>query len=167
MRIANAAGRLVLLDGSDSGQERAVDVAYASEGRFAADPQAVYDRWAEFRAWAATETFDEATSLDIATLDTVVPAPRQVFAIGLNYRAHAEESGFALPESRLCHASTRQMAGRLAAPTVTPVAPSLCRSIVWTDTFNKFDPTSPFDGYGESGFGRQGGRIGLGAYLAD
>jgi 2,4-diketo-3-deoxy-L-fuconate hydrolase len=74
-----------------------VDVALVSEGRFSADPQAVYARWPEFRAWAATETFDEAQPLDVATLDAVVPAPRQVFAVGLNYRAHAEESGFALP----------------------------------------------------------------------
>ncbi len=37
--------------------------------------------------------------------------------------------------------------------------------IVWANTFNKFDPTSPFGGYKESGFGREGGRQGLGAYL--
>jgi 2,4-diketo-3-deoxy-L-fuconate hydrolase len=94
MRITNATGRLVLLDG----QERAVDVATASAGRFDAAPQAVYDRWAEFRDWAATAAFDKSQPVDVATLDAVVPAPRQVFAVGLNYRAHAEESGFALPE---------------------------------------------------------------------
>ncbi len=37
--------------------------------------------------------------------------------------------------------------------------------VVWTNSFNRFDPTSPFGGYGESGFGREGGRIGLAAYL--
>jgi aldehyde dehydrogenase (NAD+) len=37
--------------------------------------------------------------------------------------------------------------------------------VVWTNTFNRFDPTAPFGGYGESGFGREGGRIGLEAYL--
>jgi aldehyde dehydrogenase (NAD+) len=37
---------------------------------------------------------------------------------------------------------------------------------VWANTFNKFDPTSPFGGYKESGFGREGGRHGLEAYLA-
>ena len=37
--------------------------------------------------------------------------------------------------------------------------------VVWTNTFNRFDPTSPFGGYQESGFGREGGRIGLEAYL--
>jgi aldehyde dehydrogenase (NAD+) len=37
--------------------------------------------------------------------------------------------------------------------------------IVWANTFNKFDPASPFGGYKESGFGREGGLHGLGAYL--
>ena len=38
--------------------------------------------------------------------------------------------------------------------------------VVWANTFNKFDPTSPFGGYKESGYGREGGRHGLEAYLA-
>lgn len=37
--------------------------------------------------------------------------------------------------------------------------------VVWANTFNKFDPTSPFGGYKESGFGREGGWHGLQAYL--
>jgi aldehyde dehydrogenase (NAD+) len=37
--------------------------------------------------------------------------------------------------------------------------------VVWANTYNKFDPTSPFGGYKESGFGREGGMQGLGAYL--
>jgi aldehyde dehydrogenase (NAD+) len=37
--------------------------------------------------------------------------------------------------------------------------------VVWANTYNKFDPTSPFGGYKESGFGREGGRHGLSAYL--
>ena len=37
--------------------------------------------------------------------------------------------------------------------------------IVWANTFNKFDPSSPFGGYKESGFGREGGLHGLSAYL--
>src|SRR6266508_3761753 len=37
--------------------------------------------------------------------------------------------------------------------------------VVWANTFNRFDPTSPFGGYQESGFGREGGRHGLAAYL--
>lgn len=37
--------------------------------------------------------------------------------------------------------------------------------VVWANTYNKFDPVSPFGGYKESGFGREGGLHGLGAYL--
>ena len=36
--------------------------------------------------------------------------------------------------------------------------------VIWANTYNKFDPTSPFGGYKESGFGREGGLQGLAAY---
>ncbi|MEU7131998.1 aldehyde dehydrogenase family protein [Streptomyces sp. NPDC046261] len=45
------------------------------------------------------------------------------------------------------------------------VADKLRAGVIWANTFNKFDPTSPFGGYKESGFGREGGRHGLEAYL--
>jgi aldehyde dehydrogenase (NAD+) len=45
------------------------------------------------------------------------------------------------------------------------MAQQLRAGVVWANTYNKFDPASPFGGYGESGFGREGGRHGLGAYL--
>jgi len=38
--------------------------------------------------------------------------------------------------------------------------------VVWANTFNKFDPTSPFGGYKESGYGREGGLHGLSAYIS-
>ena len=38
--------------------------------------------------------------------------------------------------------------------------------VVWANTFNRFDPASPFGGYKESGFGREGGRHGLEPYLS-
>ena len=46
------------------------------------------------------------------------------------------------------------------------MAERLRAGIVWANTFNRFDPASPFGGYKESGFGREGGRQGLGAYLS-
>jgi acyl-CoA reductase-like NAD-dependent aldehyde dehydrogenase len=46
------------------------------------------------------------------------------------------------------------------------MAQRLRAGVVWANTFNRFDPASPFGGYGESGYGREGGRHGLGAYLA-
>ncbi len=45
------------------------------------------------------------------------------------------------------------------------VAQRLRAGVIWANTFNKFDPSSPFGGYKESGFGREGGRQGLLAYL--
>ena len=45
------------------------------------------------------------------------------------------------------------------------MANQLRAGVVWANTFNKFDPTSPFGGYKESGYGREGGRHGLAAYL--
>jgi aldehyde dehydrogenase (NAD+) len=45
------------------------------------------------------------------------------------------------------------------------VAQGLKAGVIWANTYNKFDPTSPFGGYNESGFGREGGRHGLQAYL--
>ena len=92
MKIANHDGRLVLVI-----DEAIVDVAAASDGRFGPDPMSAFADWAAFDAWAADV---EATTgaLDETKLGCPVPHPRQVFAIGLNYRKHAEESGMALPE---------------------------------------------------------------------
>ncbi|MCP9986713.1 aldehyde dehydrogenase family protein [Streptomyces sudanensis] len=49
---------------------------------------------------------------------------------------------------------------------ILAVADRLRAGVVWANTFNKLDPASPFGGYKESGFGREGGRHGLEAYLA-
>ncbi|WP_245155938.1 aldehyde dehydrogenase family protein [Nocardioides sp. 503] len=48
---------------------------------------------------------------------------------------------------------------------ILKMAGSLRAGVVWANTFNKFDPTSPFGGYKESGYGREGGRHGLAGYL--
>jgi aldehyde dehydrogenase (NAD+) len=45
------------------------------------------------------------------------------------------------------------------------MAQRLRAGVVWANTYNRFDPASPFGGYRESGFGREGGRQGLAAYL--
>jgi aldehyde dehydrogenase (NAD+) len=48
---------------------------------------------------------------------------------------------------------------------ILDLAGRLRAGVVWANTFNRFDPASPFGGYKESGFGREGGRHGLAAYL--
>jgi 2-keto-4-pentenoate hydratase/2-oxohepta-3-ene-1,7-dioic acid hydratase in catechol pathway len=92
MRIANVQGRLVLRVGTT-----ALDVETASGGSFSSDPQAVYDRWEEFRSWAAGADLSTAEPFDPKDLGAPVPKPKQVFAIGLNYAEHAKESAMAAP----------------------------------------------------------------------
>ncbi|XVU27738.1 fumarylacetoacetate hydrolase family protein [Actinoplanes sp. CA-054009] len=94
MRIYNLDGRLAL--GVPSGG--AADVATASGGRFGPGVQAVYDRWAEFTAWARSFGGPADQAVDEHRLGPPVPRPPQVFGIGLNYRDHAHESGLAVPD---------------------------------------------------------------------
>lgn len=92
MRVANVAGRLALVRGAG-----AVDVEKASAGRFGPDPQSVYADWDAFREWADSAELPEGDPFDLSDLGPPAPTPRQVFAIGLNYRDHAAESGFQVP----------------------------------------------------------------------
>lgn len=94
MRIVNYHNRLGLLTRSG-----VIDVERASGGQFSADPQAIYARWDEFRVWADHDQHSPATPLDQSALGAPVPKPGQVFAIGLNYRDHALESGLELPDT--------------------------------------------------------------------
>lgn len=99
MRLANCAERAVIVTGDD-GAERAVDIATASGGRFGPDISVIYERWDEFVAWAGSlEGVDTGSggAIDRRLLGAPSPAPRQVFAIGLNYDAHAAESGLEAP----------------------------------------------------------------------
>jgi 2,4-diketo-3-deoxy-L-fuconate hydrolase len=91
MKLANHAGRAALvLDGAIA------DVYDASGGRFGPEPMSVYANWPAFVDFSASITA-ATTPLSEVDLHCPVPAPRQVFAIGLNYRSHAEESGMAVP----------------------------------------------------------------------
>lgn len=98
MRLANLDGRAALVLG-EYGSERALDVATASNGRFGPGLPSVYQQWEAVRAWArSTHCTDEpARPVERARLGPPSPAPRQVFAIGLNYDSHATESGFETP----------------------------------------------------------------------
>jgi len=49
---------------------------------------------------------------------------------------------------------------------ILAMAQKLRAGVIWANTYNRFDPASPFGGYKESGFGREGGRHGLEAYVA-
>ncbi|MCU1691859.1 MAG: HpcE protein [Frankiales bacterium] len=97
MRTINSAGRLgLLVDGGF------VDVETVSEGAFSADPQAVYAQWDAFCSWAdgvaAGIRPQDVQPVQDELLGSPVPRPPQVFAIGLNYGAHAAEAGLEAPE---------------------------------------------------------------------
>lgn len=98
VRIANQAGRTVVVSPDAA---TCVDLATASDGRFGPEPRAVFNDWDNFAAWASTATIDFAGQGSVITPETLQapsPEPRQIFAIGLNYRDHADESGIAYPE---------------------------------------------------------------------
>lgn len=92
MRLAVVGGRAKIVRGST-----AFDVAENSDGRFGPAAPAVYEQWASFRGWMDSASLSGGTTFDPAQADAPSPAPRQIFAIGLNYRAHQIESGFAEP----------------------------------------------------------------------
>ena len=93
MRIANVSGRATtFVDGHP------VDIAEASGGRFGPDPMALFPVWDDVRAWGASHGANGGGPLSDDTLGAPVPRPWQVFAIGLNYRAHALEGPFGVPD---------------------------------------------------------------------
>ena len=104
MRFANVEGRAQLI--VEAGLA-AIDVAEASAGLFGPEPAPLYDRWSEFRTWAGEALVDvgdspfESVRFDPARAGAPSPGPRQVFAVALNYRDHAAESGHAPPADPL------------------------------------------------------------------
>jgi len=94
MRVATVNQRASLIVGAG-----AVDIHEASDGRFGPGAADLYDRWAGFVDWAAAAALPDPEPYAPDSLGSPSPTPRQVFGIGLNYGAHAAESGFARPET--------------------------------------------------------------------
>ena len=96
MRFGTVDGRLVLVrDG------RALDVADASEGKLPPDVNAALEHGDDLRSWAEAADWTASSEISAERLGPPVPAPRQVFAIALNYRPHAAEAGFVAPAEPL------------------------------------------------------------------
>jgi len=91
MKLANYGGRATLVFG-----QTVTDVHQSSGGRFGPDPMSIFTAWPEFVEFVPSVTAGTEPLVE-SNLECPVPAPRQVFAIGLNYRSHAEESGMPLP----------------------------------------------------------------------
>ncbi len=78
---------------------RVIDIEARSGGNFSSDPMSVLGRWDDLCDWAQVQRPHESDALiDPARLGPCVPRPRQLFAIGLNYRDHANEAGLQIPE---------------------------------------------------------------------
>jgi 2-keto-4-pentenoate hydratase/2-oxohepta-3-ene-1,7-dioic acid hydratase in catechol pathway len=118
MRLSDHDGRAVLLV-----EGGGIDVATASDGRFGPDIQALYDEWPAFVAFAdeLTDGSPPTVEVDEARFGNPVPRPRQVFAIGLNYRAHAAESGVEVPSTP---ATFTKFPACLTGPNAEVVLPS-------------------------------------------
>jgi len=96
LRLANLKGRAQFIVG-DITSPRAIDVATASNNSLSADPMQCFAHWDTLRKLAATLDTNSGTAISIADLSCPVPQPRQMFAVGLNYRKHAAEMGSPLP----------------------------------------------------------------------
>ena len=82
MRTANVGGRLSLIVNGT-----AVDVEKASNGEFSADPQAIYERWDEFRAWADRATLPNGDPFDEMALGSPAPSPTLCLSLRLRSRS--------------------------------------------------------------------------------
>ncbi|WP_234750284.1 fumarylacetoacetate hydrolase family protein [Arthrobacter ramosus] len=97
MRLANVNNRAVLVAAVDN---RGLDVANASGGKFGPGLMSVYENWDSFLEWAGTANLDNPdTHFQRSELGSPSPTPRQIVAVGLNYSEHAAESGFKVPDS--------------------------------------------------------------------
>lgn len=96
LRLANLKGRAQFIVG-DITSPRAIDVATASNNSLSADPMQCFAHWDTLKKLSATLDTNSGTAISIADLSCPVPQPRQMFAVGLNYRKHAAEMGSPLP----------------------------------------------------------------------
>ena len=96
LRLANLKGRAQFIVG-DIASPRAIDVATASNNSLSADPMQCFAHWDTLKKLAATLDVSTGAPVAIADLSCPVPNPRQMFAVGLNYRKHAAEMGSPLP----------------------------------------------------------------------
>lgn len=92
MRIANLNGRLVLLT-----TDGPLDIAIASSGKFSPLPDNIYSQWDTFASWASQYQPTLETETYPQSFGQLTSSPKQVFAVGLNYHDHAEESGLTAP----------------------------------------------------------------------
>lgn len=100
---------------------KALDVEQASDGRFGPDPMGPWADWSAFGEWAKGVDYAAAQEYDESDLGAPIPFPRQVFAIGLNYKDHADEASLPYPEHLFVFT---KFASCLAGPNVAVELPA-------------------------------------------
>lgn len=121
MRLANIQGRAHLVS---TDARTAVDLFKVSDGRFGPDLRSVYDSWDAVRSFVAQASIDftaQGIPVQRDLLEAPSPEPRQVFAIGLNYTDHAQESNLDLPDAPLVFT---KFVSSFAGPDTSLVLPS-------------------------------------------
>ena len=103
LKLASIQGRAQFVVGSST-EFRVVDVEHSSNGSLPSDVMSCYSVWHLLRAHAVTLSATDGASCSIEQLDCPVPQPRQLFAVGLNYKKHAEEMNSPIPTSPLTFA---------------------------------------------------------------
>ncbi|RAM38336.1 fumarylacetoacetate hydrolase family protein [Arthrobacter globiformis] len=98
MLIGTVDNRAHLIQASDA-QIRGLDIAEASQGRFSSSVSELFTDWEALRGWAEFADFEQggARTISADELQAPVSSPRQVFAIGMNYKDHAAEVNLSLP----------------------------------------------------------------------
>lgn len=103
------------------------DIARASGGQFPADMKSLLGQLDALRAWVggAEMGFDPSLSeaqllADLSPLDAPIVNPDQIFAIGLNYRAHSEETGLDVPDEPMVFTKFTSAIGKPGADVVLP-----------------------------------------------
>ena len=103
LQLASVQGRAHFVIGSST-EFRVVDVEHSSKGSLPSDVMSCYSVWQSLRAHAASLSQTDGVACSLEQLDSPVPRPRQLFAVGLNYKKHAEEMASPIPTTPLTFA---------------------------------------------------------------
>ncbi len=107
MKLANLNQRAAIIVGTT-----AIDVAAASGNAFGPSLSDIYPQWDAFITWAKTASLSDGAPFAEADLGAPSPSPTQVFAVGLNYRAHAAEGGAEVPKAPATFTKFQSCLGR-------------------------------------------------------
>ena len=99
MKIARIDGRAHLIDDSGDGI-RAIDIESSSGGKFSESTKTLLSQIDELRAWSSCLDWDaDSYRVESKSLQTPIPDPSQILAVGMNYQDHADEVHIAAPDS--------------------------------------------------------------------